>query len=214
MKQAFYIAVLPLLIAAAALTSVLLQAESKPRILCLGDSSLFASVQLNTGFPVDLQQLLGSRAVVLHGGAAGNDVLSMIGMYHLNYESQPADIVVIRVGWNDQFRMDWPLDVFGPRLTKFVRELQAKGVRVLIVNWEAPAIVNGVKWGEAPQAVILERNAAVNAHLAQVCKMTGATLVGPGLLKSDFDAGDPVHPNAAGSRRIADALYAKILPLI
>jgi acyl-CoA thioesterase I len=120
---------------------------------------------------------------------------------------QPVDVFVLETGANDGLR-GLAVDSMRANIQAIIDRVRASSpnVRILLVGMEAPPNL-GTRYTSEFRKVFPE--------LAQ---RNGAVLL-PFLLEGvaavdSLNQGDGIHPNAAGSRRLAETVWSALLPLL
>lgn len=182
---------------------------ARPRIVCLGDS-LTAGYGLEDpaqSYPALLQARLDRKGwafEVVNAGVSGDT--SAAGLRRIDWSLQgDVRVVVIALGANDGLR-GLPVDELRRNLDQLVQRAQTRGVGVLLAGMEAP-----------PNLGPAYANAFRRAF-ADVARDRGVTLL-PFLLEGvaghpEFNQGDSIHPNAAGTRVVAETVWRALVPLL
>ena len=190
-----------------------LDAEGRPRVIVLGDS-LTAGLGLSVeeSYPAQLQVLADAEGhlvrFVAHG-VSGDTTAG--GLNRLEWalgqdkEDTPIRVVVIALGGNDGLR-GLPVDQMHKNLEAIITRLREREIQIVLVGMEAPP-----NFGEE-----------YTSQFREVFRTLGSAqdvVFVPFLLEGvagvpDLNQRDHIHPNAAGSRRVAEHLWTALEPLL
>lgn len=198
-----FAAVFHLILAIAPLTAF--SADAAPvRIVAFGDS-LTAGYRLAPGeaFPNRLEKALREKGVdakVENAGVSGDTTAA--GLARLDWAVPEAtDIVILQLGANDALRGIDPM-VTRSNLDSIIRQLKAKGAKVLLAGMLAPRNL-GEDYASSFDAIFPE---LAKAHgLALYPFFLDAIALRP-----ELNLDDGMHPNARG----VDVIVAQILPYV
>jgi acyl-CoA thioesterase I len=120
---------------------------------------------------------------------------------------EPVDVFVLETGANDGLR-GLSVDSMRANIQTIIDRVRARSpeVRILLVGMEAPPNL-GTRYTSEFRKVFPELAARNGATLLPFL------LVGVAAVDS-LNQGDGIHPNAAGSRRLAENVWAALLPLL
>ena len=179
-------------------------------VLCVGDS-LTAGYGLSKdeAFPALLAARLravGHSNEVINAGVSGDTTAG--GLRRIDWLlRQPVDVLVLALGANDGLRGLSP-EAAETNLTQLIERVRAKypAARVLLCGMQAPPNMGR------------DYAARLEAVYPRLARATGATLL-PFLLEGvagvpALNQADGIHPTAEGQRVIADAVWAKLEPLL
>ena len=179
-------------------------------VLCVGDS-LTAGYGLSKdeAFPALLAARLraaGHSNEVINAGVSGDTTAG--GLRRVDWLlRQPVDVLVLALGANDGLRGLSP-EAAETNLTQLIERVRAKhpDARVLLCGMKAPPNLGP------------DYAARLEAVYPRLARATGATLL-PFLLEGvagvpALNQADGIHPTAEGQRVIADAVWAKLEPLL
>jgi len=168
--------------------------ETNAVVLAFGDSLTFGTgASPSEGYPAALERLIG-RKVVAAGVPGEVSAEGLERLPHLLDESKPA-LVILCHGGND-FLRKLGEDTAAANVRAMARLAQQKGIAVMLVATPKPGFgVSKVKFYEE-----IGKELAIPVETDVL-----ADVLTTGSLKSDL-----VHPNAAGYKRIAEAV-AKVL---
>jgi acyl-CoA thioesterase I len=177
-------------------------------ILVIGDS-LTAGYGLSRedGFPAQLQSALADRrqvVLVQDGGVSGDTTTGgrarLAWMLGSSPEQQP-DAVIVQLGANDALRGVDP-DVTQANLTAILRELQARGLPVLLAGMRAPPNL-GEDYRQRFDAIYPRLADAFNVPLYPFF-LEGVAAV------PSLNQGDGIHPNARGVAEIVRRITPRV----
>jgi acyl-CoA thioesterase-1 len=180
------------------------EAASQPKILALGDS-LTAGYGLSAGeaFPDRLQAALhraGIEATVTNAGVSGDTAAGGLARLGWVLADHP-DYALVELGANDALRGIDPKETYRD-LDRILDELQAAGVKPLLLGMKAPA-----NWGADYDSAF----DAIYPHLAAKHHIALYPFYLEGVaLDPKFNQPDMLHPNEAGVALIV----GKILPYV
>jgi acyl-CoA thioesterase I len=183
-------------------------AESRPRIVVLGDS-LTAGLGLSVeeAYPWLLQQRLdtaGLRYHVVNAGVSGDT--SAGGLSRLDWALDgDVRVLVVALGGNDALR-GLPIAELRHNLSAIIEHAQARGIQVILAGMEAPP-----NFG---------RSYIVEFHevYREVAKKYGVAFL-PFLLEGvagveSLNQRDGIHPTAQGARLVANNVWAVLRPIL
>jgi len=177
-------------------------------VVALGDSlTAGLGVGADEAYPALLEARMrreGFAYRVVNAGVSGDTSAGGLRRIDWALRLSPA-VVIVALGANDGLRGQ-PPEALRDNLTRIIERARAAGARVLLAGMRVPPNY-GADYGRAFAAVY-----------PAVAKATGVPLA-PFLL--DGVAGNPrlnqadgIHPTAEGQRRIADALWPYLEPLL
>ena len=185
-----------------------LAAAAQKRIVALGDS-LTAGFGLAEAYayPSLLNERLrkgGYPYEVVNAGVSGDT--SAGGLARLTWVLQhPTDILIVALGGNDGLRGLSP-EAMERNLDQIIQHAQARGIRVLLVGLRMPTNY-GAEYRRAFEQVY--RDLAARHDVALVPNM----LAGVGMVPR-LNQPDGIHPNAEGTRIVADTLWNALEPML
>ena len=182
--------------------------DSTPVIVAFGDS-LTSGPGLTHAqtYPALLQQHIlaeGLRFRVVNAGVTGDTTTEALRRFDAALVPE-ARIMILAIGINDGLR-GVPVATVERNVMAMVERAKSRGITVLLCAMEAPPI-GGL-------------NYTIEFHRAftRVADRHSVTLVPFFLLRivgnPDLNLGDGFHPNAAGHRVIADALWPYLRPML
>ena len=167
-------------------------------VICFGDS-LTEGVGAGSGedYPTVLSRHLA--VPVVNAGVRGDTTAQALERVSESVLSKNPRLVVILLGGNDFLRRV-PLHNTRKNLEEIVRRVQAAGAMVAIV---------GMRLG-----LFTDEYAAIFEETAQQFGALYIPAVTKGILSDAALRSDPIHPNGAGYRLVAERIAEKITPLL
>lgn len=163
-------------------------------VLAFGDSLTHGTgAKAEESYPALLSQLVG-RTVVRAGVPGEQSAGGLERLPGVLDEHRPR-LVIVCLGGNDMLRKQ-PQDVIESNLRAMLREIRSRGMDAVLIGVPAPGLITS-----APE---FYAKLAKEFGIPYEGKIVTSVLYKPEL-KSD-----PIHPNADGYRRIAEAM-AKLL---
>jgi acyl-CoA thioesterase-1 len=176
-------------------------------IVAFGDSLTAGyGIAPTEAFPAVLQDYLRREALpftVVNAGVSGDTTASALSRLAGVLARQP-EIVIVALGANDGLR-GVPVAVMRENLTRVIRETKASGARVILCAMEALPLYGWSYTLDFHNAFV----ELAREHDVPLVPFFMATVVG----REDLLLDDRIHPNAAGSRVIADAIWPYLLTL-
>ena len=165
-------------------------------IICFGDS-LTSGIGATSGmdYPSQLAGMIGKP--VINKGVSGDTTSSALRRLNRDVLSARPDIVLITLGGNDLKNGVSKNIAFG-NLKYIVESIQKQGARVIIGGLKFPGMDRGFGQG-----------------YVDLAQQTGATLIPDifaGIVDNPGLMSDPIHPNNAGYRIIAQRFYKALAP--
>lgn len=183
-------------------------AESRPRIVVLGDS-LTAGLGLTPeqAYPALLQQRLneaGLRYQVVNAGVSGDT--SAGGLRRLDWALEgDVRVLIVALGGNDALR-GLPVDELRRNLTAIIERAQEQKIDVILAGMEAPP-----NFGRDYFVGFHE----VYPELARKYKVALVPFLLDGVAGIEaMNQRDGIHPTAIGARKVADNVWARLWPLV
>ena len=180
------------------------------RIACLGDS-----ITAVTGYPEDLQRLMGNASIVCNFGYSGSTVIfNSSEPYMFEHEFKNARVfgpttVIIMLGTNDAHPDVYThINDFVPNFETMIKNIQRINSKTQIFLVEPPPIFNntlGVDINSYVQGVI--------PRIQEVANQTSLPLIDvytPLLSHPEYFT-DGLHPNSEGAKMIANIVYEAII---
>lgn len=183
-------------------------ADSRPKVVCLGDS-LTAGLGLveSQSYPSLLQQRIDAADLefsVVNAGVSGDT--SAGGLRRLDWVlKDDVKVLIVALGGNDALRGLSVADM-QRNLAAIIQQAQSRGVAVVVAGMQAPP-----NYGE-------EYAAAFRQAFADLARQHRVTYI-PFIL--DKVAGDPslnqadgIHPNPRGAEIMAETVWMAVRPLL
>lgn len=165
-------------------------------ILAFGDSLTYGTGAVaEQSYPAVLQQLSGRQ--VINAGVPGEMTAGGLERLAETLEEQRPQLLILGLGGNDMLRKR-PLAEVAENLEQMILISRAQGVPVLLLGVPRPAIFG------------LE-SAPLYHDLAERLEVPLEARIIPAVLADSALKADPIHPNAAGYRRIAEAIHRKLV---
>ena len=167
-------------------------------IICFGDS-LTEGVGASSGedYPAVLSRALGMP--VVNAGVRGDTTAMALERLSGTVLSRNPRLVVVLLGGNDFLRR-MPLQDTQSNLEAIVRRIHETGAMVVIA---------GIRLG-----ILTDEYAAIFEETSDRLGALYIPAVTKGILSDSSLRSDPIHPNSAGYRLIAERIAAKLKPLL
>ena len=163
-------------------------------VLAFGDSLTYGTgAKPEASYPEVLAQLIGRN--VVRAGVPGEQTAGGLARLPGLLDEHRPRLVIVCLGGNDMLRKQ-PQPVIESNLREILKTIRARGVDMVLVGVPEPGLITS-----APQ---FYAKLAGEFGIPYEGKIVTSVLYSPEL-KSD-----PIHPNADGYRRIAEAI-AKLL---
>ena len=181
---------------------------AEPVIVALGDSlTAGLGVATDETYPALLQERLrreGFAYRVVNAGVSGDTTAGALRRIDWILKSQPA-IVIVALGANDGLRGQ-PVSAMRENLAAIVTRLRGAGARVLLAGMRLPPNYGADYTREFAHA------------FATVARETSVAFL-PFLLEgvagqAHLNQPDGIHPNAAGQRIVAEAVFGALRPML
>ena len=183
--------------------------KTLPKIVAFGDSLTAGyGLQPAQSYPALLQQKLdadGFRYEVVNAGVSGDT--SAGGLRRIDWSLEEGDVrfVILELGANDFLRLQ-PVAETKKNLSQIIERSKARGARVLLAG-----IYTTTNAGAEYQSQIHEA-------FQSLSKEHGVPLI-PFLLegvagRAELNQNDGIHPNAEGTKIVADNVYRHLKPLL
>jgi acyl-CoA thioesterase-1 len=180
-----------------------------PKIVALGDSLTAGYGLLEMqAYPALLQQKLeedGYTWDVVNAGISGDT--SAAGLQRLDWALAQADvrILILELGANDGLR-GLPVAEMKKNLAAIIERAQERGISVLLLGMQAPPNFGPEYAGSFRQVFPdLAREYHVQLVPFMLDKVAGV---------SSLNQTDGIHPNAEGTRIVADTLWTRLRPMV
>lgn len=179
-----------------------------PVIVAVGDSLTSGpGLRADQTYPALLQQRIASEGHqyrVVNAGVTGDT--SSDALLRFDGELVPdTRIVILAIGGNDGLRKV-PVATVERNISTMIERAQARNIDVLLCQMEAPPL------GGLSYTFEFHR---VFTRLAERHKVTLVPFFLLGIIGNDeLDLNDALHPNAAGHKVIADAIWPHLRPML
>ena len=165
-------------------------------IICFGDSLTFGTgAAQGRDYPSQLSKMIDKP--VMNAGVSGDTTARALKRLQRDVLSKSPDVVLITLGGND-LKNGVSKDVAFKNLKHIVESIQEQGARVIIGGLKFPLRDRGFARG-----------------YKQLADQTGAVLI-PNIFKDIMGnlklMSDPIHPNEAGYKIIAERFLAVLHP--
>jgi len=181
----------------------------KPKIIAFGDSLTAGfGVAEKESYPYLLQQRLNSEGYdyeVVNAGVSGDTSLGGAERSDWVLNRDDAKILILALGSNDLLR-GMPVDKMKENLRKILEKAKAKKMKILICGMLAPSSV-GVEYQRDFINTFTELSKEYKTELLPFM-LTGVAL------DKRLNQADGIHPNAEGTKIMADNIYQKLKPLL
>lgn len=159
-------------------------------ILAFGDSLTYGTgASSGESYPSVLARLTGRT--VINAGVPGDTTTGGLARLPEALEESSPDLVILCLGGNDFLRKH-PHAMTRGNLERMILMVRAENIPLLLVAVPEPALFSG--------------SAPVYEQLAKEMKLPLENRIVNKVLKDNDLKSDPIHPNAAGYRLIAEAL--------
>ena len=177
-------------------------------IVAFGDSlTAGPGLRPEQTYPALLQQRIqsdGRQYVVVNAGVSGDT--SSEALARFDRALVPGTkILILAIGANDGLR-GVPAATVERNIATMIERAQSRGIAVLLCQMETPPL-GGLSYTIEFHRVYTRLAERYNVRLVPFFL---AGLIGNG----DFDLDDTLHPNAAGHRAIADAIWPHLRPML
>lgn len=183
-------------------------APESPKIVALGDSlTAGLGLDMEEAYPAILQDRLdeaGYPYEVVNAGVSGDTTAG--GLSRADWVlSGDVRVLILALGGNDGLR-GLPPDEMKRNLAATIETAQERGVAVLLAGMEAPP-----NMGEAYTSAFRR----VFRDLAEEYDVVFLPFLLEGVAgEPSLNQGDGIHPNVKGARRIADAIWPLLRPML
>lgn len=164
-------------------------------ILAFGDSLTYGTgAAAELSYPAVLEQLSGRR--VINAGVPGEETTAGLERLAATLDEHQPQLLLLCLGGNDMLRKRDVATIMR-NLEEMVAISRAQGVPVVLLGVPRPAIFG------------LE-SAPLYYELAERLQLPLEAEAIPDVLGDNDLKSDPIHPNAAGYRQIAEGIYRKL----
>lgn len=159
-------------------------------VLAFGDSLTYGTgASAEQSYPAVLAQLIGRT--VIRAGVPGEQTAAGLERLPGVLDEHKPRLVIVCLGGNDMLRKGAPADIEN-NLRKILTEIKSRGLDAMLIGVPKPALIT-----EAPDFY---------GKLAKEFSIPyEGDIITSVMYKSDLKS-DPIHPNAAGYRRVAEAV--------
>lgn len=163
-------------------------------VLAFGDSLTYGTgAKAEDSYPVVLGQLIGRT--VVRSGVPGEQTAGGLARLPEVLDEHKPKLVIVCLGGNDMLRKGAP-EAIEANLRKILAEIKSRGLDAMLIGVPTPTLIT-----RPPDFYFkLAREFAIPYE--------GEIITGV-LYKADLKS-DPIHPNAAGYRKVAEAV-AKLM---
>ena len=159
-------------------------------VLAFGDSLTYGTGAAESeSYPAVLGQLIGRD--VVRAGVPGEVTAGGLARLQSVLDEHNPKLVIVCLGGNDMLRKIGDQEITG-NLRTIIKTLKDKGIGVVLVGVPKPALITS-----AP---------VFYADLAKELAVPYEGKIVTSVLYSNETKSDPIHPNAKGYRRIAEAI--------
>jgi len=182
---------------------------NRPKIIAFGDS-LTAGFGLAEpeSYPYLLQQKLRAEGYdyeVINAGVSGDTSLGGLERADWVLGQENAEVLILELGANDLLR-GMPVDRMKSNLDKIIRKAKEKNVKVLLCGMLAPPTM-----GSSYQRDYV--NAFPDLADEHDVEFLPFLLAGVAT-KRELNQADGIHPNAEGTRIMAENIYSVLKPML
>jgi acyl-CoA thioesterase I len=181
----------------------------RPKILAFGDS-LTAGFGLTEkeSYPYLLQQRLkadGFDYEVVNAGQSGDTSLGGLERADWVLGQDNAKILILELGANDMLR-GTPVAKMKANLDKIIRKAKERNLKVLLCGMLAPPTM-GAEYQRDFTMVFPD---LASEHQVEFLPFLLENIA----LKKELNQGDGIHPNAEGTKIMADNIYKALKPML
>ncbi len=182
--------------------------KSAPKIVAFGDSLTAGyGLSLSESYPALLQKKLeadGYSYEVVNAGVSGDTTDGGVRRIDWALEGD-VKFMILELGANDILRGQ-PISKMKTNLAQIIERARARGVRVLLAGMEAPTNAGPEYRREVHEAYQeLARNPDVIFIPFFLDRVAGI---------QSLNQGDGIHPNAEGTRIVAETVYNALRPML
>lgn len=159
-------------------------------VLAFGDSLTYGTgAKAEDSYPIVLGQLIGHT--VVRSGVPGEQTAGGLERLPEVLDEHKPKLVIVCLGGNDMLRKGTPENIEA-NLRKILQEIKSRGLDAMLIGVPAPALI-----ASPPEFYSkLAREFAIPYE---------GDIITSVLYKSELKS-DPIHPNAAGYRKVAEAV--------
>lgn len=159
-------------------------------VLAFGDSLTYGTgAKAGDSYPAVLGQLIGRT--VIRAGVPGEQTAGGLERLSGVLDEHKPRLVIVCLGGNDMLRKGAPADIEA-NLRKILQEIKSRGLDAMLIGVPAPALIASPPefYGRLAQEFAIPYEGDIITSV---------------LYKSELKS-DPIHPNAAGYRKVAEAI--------
>jgi acyl-CoA thioesterase-1 len=159
-------------------------------VLAFGDSLTYGTgAKAEDSYPVVLGQLIGRT--VVRSGVPGEQTAGGLARLPEVLDEHKPRLVIVCLGGNDMLRKGTPENIEA-NLRKILAEIKSRGIDAMLIGVPTPSLI-----ANPPEFYSkLAKEFAIPYE---------GDIITSVLYKSDLKS-DPIHPNAAGYRKVAEAV--------
>ena len=162
--------------------------------MAFGDSLTYGTgARAEESYPAVLEQMIGRT--VVRAGVPGEVTAGGLNRLPGVLDEHRPRLVIVCLGGNDMLRKGLPADIEA-NLREILKLIKARGADAMLVGVPAPGLITS-----APK---FYEKLAQEFHIPYEGQVVTSVLYKPEL-KSD-----PIHPNAAGYRKMAEAIAGRL----
>ncbi len=183
--------------------------ENKPKIVAFGDSlTVGFGLSESESYPYLLQQKLNAEGYdyeVINAGVSGDTTQGGLERIDWSLDQENVEILILALGGNDMLRGILPSQT-KRNLAQIIERAKSRGIKILLCGMLAPPTM-----GREYQR---EFN-ALFPDLADKYNVAFMPFLLEGVaLKKELNQADGIHPNAEGTKIIAENIYQFLKPLL
>jgi acyl-CoA thioesterase I len=184
-------------------------AGDRPKIIAFGDS-LTAGFGLSEkeSYPYLLQEKLkadGYDYEVVNAGVSGDTSLGGLERSDWVLNQENAKILILELGANDLLR-GAPVSRMKDNLDKIIRKAKAKNIKVLLCGMLAPPTMGA----EYQRDFTMAFPDLATEHKVEFLSFLLENIA----MKKELNQADGIHPNAEGTKIMADNIYKALKPML
>lgn len=163
-------------------------------VLAFGDSLTYGTgAKAEDSYPIVLGQLIGRT--VVRSGVPGEQTAGGLARLPEVLDEHKPRLVIVCLGGNDMLRKGTPANIEA-NLRKILAEIKSRGLDAMLIGVPTPTLI-----ANPPEFYSkLAKEFAIPYE---------GDIITSVLYKSDLKS-DPIHPNAAGYRKVAEAVAKRL----
>lgn len=159
-------------------------------VLAFGDSLTYGTgAKAEDSYPVVLGQLIGRT--VVRSGVPGEQTAGGLARLPEVLDEHKPRLVIVCLGGNDMLRKGTPANIEA-NLRKILQEIKSRGIDAMLIGVPTPSLI-----ANPPEFYSKLAKEFVIPYEGDIITSV--------LYKSELKS-DPIHPNAAGYRKVAEAV--------